>query len=113
MTRVAFARRRAERFAQLIAEDGGARRHHLRSQVDTELAPLVEVTRRVTSIPVSAEPDPEFRVGLRAMLMASIERDGIGATATTPQGVPKALATPQPSARPATTRRTRTRIALF
>src|SRR3954447_21859168 len=113
MTRVAFARRRAERFAQLIAEDGGARRHHLRSDVDAELAPLVEVTRRVTEMPVSAEPDPEFRVGLRAMLMASIERDGIGATAVTPDGVPPALGQPQPSPRPATTRRGRTRTAVF
>ncbi|MFC7482286.1 hypothetical protein ACFQX7_22850 [Luedemannella flava] len=86
MTRTVFDRRRAERFAQLIAEDGGAPRHHSRSDIDAELAPLVEITRRVTSIPVSAEPDPEFRVGLRAMLTARIEREGIGATAVEPRG---------------------------
>ncbi|GAA1762017.1 DUF5667 domain-containing protein [Luedemannella helvata] len=115
MTRTVFDRRRAERFAQLIAEDGGAPRHHSRSDVDMELAPLVEITRRVTAIPVSAEPDPEFRVGLRAMLTARIEREGIGATAVEPRGVPAAVVAPGPGVtpKPVTTRRGRTRVAIF
>lgn len=114
MTRTVFDRRRAERFAQLIAEDGGARRHHLRSDIDAELSPLVDITRRVSAIPVSAEPDPEFRVGLRAMLTARIERDGIGATAVQPRGVPPIIAAqPAPPTRTAGTRRGRARIAIF
>ena len=38
-----FDRRRAERFAQLLDEANGGRRHHVRSPVDDELAELVAV----------------------------------------------------------------------
>lgn len=74
-------RRRVERFAQLIDEVEGGRRHHVRSDLDGDLGPLVTLTRQVSAVPVSIAPDTEFRVGLRAMLMARIEREGIGETA--------------------------------
>jgi hypothetical protein len=76
-----FHRRRAERLSQLIDEASGGRRHHVRSGVDDNLADLVSVSRRLSDLPVKVEAHPEFRDGLRAMLLATIEREGIGATA--------------------------------
>jgi hypothetical protein len=76
-----FPSRRAERFAQLLDEAAGARRHHSRSDADSDLAGMVTIGQRVTTLPLAVEVDPEFRTGLRASLMARIEREGIGATA--------------------------------
>lgn len=75
-----FERRRAERFAELLEEADGGRRRHGRREADDELAPMVALGRRVAAIPTPTAPDEEFRIGLRAMLMATAERDGIGAT---------------------------------
>jgi Domain of unknown function (DUF5667) len=75
-------RRRSERLAELLDEAAGrSRRHHRRTQHDEELAVLVGLTTRVAELPSQVEPDAEFRSGLRAMLLAKIERDGIGVTA--------------------------------
>ncbi|MBQ1044830.1 MULTISPECIES: DUF5667 domain-containing protein [unclassified Micromonospora] len=83
-----FSRRRAERFAQLLDEANGGRRHHVRSKADGELTALVEVSRRLTAEGPDAEPRAEFRTGLRAMLVATAEREGIGAPAKpAPTGV--------------------------
>ncbi|MGX1612869.1 DUF5667 domain-containing protein [Micromonospora chalcea] len=76
-----FSRRRAERFAQLLDEANGGRRHHVRSKADGELTALVEVSRRLTAEGPDVEPRAEFRTGLRAMLVATAEREGIGAPA--------------------------------
>jgi hypothetical protein len=76
-----FSRQRAERFAQLLDEAGGARRHHVRSKTDHDLTDLVDVSHRLGRIDFGVQVDPEFKDGLRAMLMATIEREGIGATA--------------------------------
>lgn len=81
-----FRRRRADRFAQLLEAAGGLRRLHSRSHLDDELAPMVRLSQRVTRIDPAAEMDPDFRTGLRAMLVATAERDGIGITAV--GGVP-------------------------
>jgi hypothetical protein len=78
-----FYRRRAERFAQLVDEADGGRRHHIRSRSDDELTTLVAVRDRVAAAQPDIEVDPEFRTGLRAMLIAKAERDGIGVTAVT------------------------------
>ncbi|WP_203902052.1 DUF5667 domain-containing protein [Virgisporangium aliadipatigenens] len=80
-----FSRRRAERFAQLLDEAAGARRHHVRSDADGDLTDLVAVSQRVTTLPLVVEVDPEFRSGLRASLMARIEREGIGSTMVEPE----------------------------
>ncbi|WBC02516.1 DUF5667 domain-containing protein [Micromonospora sp. WMMA1976] len=74
-----FSRRRAERFAQLLDEANGGRRHHVRSKADGELTALVEVSRRITAERPDVEVDAEFRTGLRAMLVATVEREGVGA----------------------------------
>jgi Domain of unknown function (DUF5667) len=74
-------RRRIERFAQLLEEANGRRRHHVRSPLDEELAELVAVGHRVAAVNPTVEVDPEFRTGLRAMLIATAEREGIGVTA--------------------------------
>jgi hypothetical protein len=80
-----FPSRRAERFAQLLDEAAGARRHHSWSDADSDLTGMVTIGQRVTTLPLVVEVDPEFRTGLRASLMARIEREGIGATATEPE----------------------------
>src|SRR4051812_42438714 len=71
--------RRSERFAELLDEGEGRRRRHRRRIGHTELAKLVAVARAVGTLDdETPDPDPEFRSGLRAMLMATIEREGIG-----------------------------------
>ncbi|WP_328652026.1 DUF5667 domain-containing protein [Micromonospora sp. NBC_00330] len=80
MDNTLFSRRRAERFAQLLDEANGARRHHVRSRVDGQLAPLVAVGQRLSVDPPAVEVDQEFRTGLRAMLLATAEREGLGST---------------------------------
>jgi hypothetical protein len=73
--------RRAERFARLLDEATGGRRHHLRSRVDEELTPLVAVAHRVAAVNPSVEIDPDFRTGLRAYLVATAEREATGRAA--------------------------------
>ncbi|MEU4551361.1 hypothetical protein EV382_4566 [Micromonospora violae] len=90
MDNTLFSRRRAERFAQLLDEANGARRHHVRSRVDGHLAPLVAVGQRLSVDPPAVEVDQEFRTGLRAMLLATAEREGLG---TTPAAVSEPAAT--------------------
>ncbi|RQX17254.1 hypothetical protein DDE19_12085 [Micromonospora ureilytica] len=80
MDNTLFSRRRAERFAQLLDEANGARRHHVRSRVDGQLAPFVAVGQRLSVDPPAVEVDQDFRTGLRAMLLATAEREGLGAT---------------------------------
>lgn len=75
-----FDRRRSERFAELASEIPGQPRHRRRTELDAEVGALVGLTRRIGELEVSPAPDPEFQSGLRAMLMAKIERDGIGVT---------------------------------
>jgi hypothetical protein len=74
-------RRSAERFAELLDEAGGAPRHHTRGQADEELNRLVAIGNRLGGARPGAPVDSEFRVGLRAMLVATAERDGIGRSA--------------------------------
>lgn len=83
MSTTIFYRRRAERFAQLLDEANGGRHHHVHSGRDEDLAELVEIGHRVSAAQPTAEVDPDFRTGLRAMLLATAEREGIGATAAT------------------------------
>lgn len=69
-----FDRARAERFAQLLDEADGRRRHHARSRLDQELAELVAEARLLSDMPIKVEPDPIFKRDLRAMLVAAAER---------------------------------------
>ena len=123
---LSFHRRRAERFAHLIDEAertrsadpvraAGTRRHRVRSKVDDNLTDLASMSHRLRDLPVKVDAQPEFRDGLRAMLMATIERDGIGATAA-PEPAPsrrgsRSVRRPAGS-RPVTARRTRARGAI-
>ncbi|HEU4348319.1 MAG TPA: DUF5667 domain-containing protein [Actinoplanes sp.] len=75
-------RRSAERFAELLDQTGGGPRHSNRGPADEEHAELVAIGHRLSGVRSGVGVDPEFRVGLRAMLVATAERDGIGATAT-------------------------------
>ena len=77
-----FDRRSAERFAELLDETNGGRRHHTRGQADEQLAELVAIGHSLSAARSGVHVDAEFRTGLRAMLVATAERDGIGATAT-------------------------------
>ncbi|MGC4896572.1 DUF5667 domain-containing protein [Micromonospora sp. DT31] len=85
-----FSRRRAERFAQLLDEANGGRRHHVRSRADDELNALVEVPRRLAAERPDVAVDPDFRAGLRAMVVAAAEREGVAAPER-PTGVRNAL----------------------
>jgi hypothetical protein len=81
-------RRSAERFAELLDETTGGRRHHVRGQADEQLAELVAIGHSLSGARSGVQVEPEFRVGLRAMLVATAERDGVGRTAVpeTPSG---------------------------
>jgi hypothetical protein len=72
-------RRSAERFAELLDDRSGVTRHNA-----GELADLVAISHTLSAAPPKVHVEPEFRTGLRAMLLATAERDGIGATATAP-----------------------------
>lgn len=84
-----FDRARADRFAQLLDEAEGVRRRrahsHARSHLDAELAELVEAGHALRDIPINVTPDPIFKRDLRAMLIATAEREGIGDTAIHPE----------------------------
>jgi hypothetical protein len=80
-------RRSAERFAELLDESSGGRRHHTahgatnHRPADEQLSELVAIGSGLSAARPGVSVDPEFRVGLRAMLVATAERDGIGRTA--------------------------------
>jgi hypothetical protein len=76
-----FDRRSAERFAELLDESNGGRRHHARGQADEQLAELVAIGHSLSAARSGVQVDSEFRMGLRAMLVATAERDGIGVRA--------------------------------
>lgn len=79
-----FDRARAERFAQLMDEANGARRHHAHSHLDEELGELVTVGRRVRAMRMNGHPTESFKRDLRAQLMATARNEGIGITAQCP-----------------------------
>lgn len=74
-----YERRRSERYAELLDERATGRRSHRHNAEDTELAPFVWLAGRVASLPDEPGPTDEFRTGLRAMLLAKIEREGVQA----------------------------------
>ena len=74
-------RRSAERFAELLDEQTGGRRHG-HETADAPLAELVAIGHRLQANKPEIHVDQDFRDGLRAMLVATAERDGIGRTAT-------------------------------
>ncbi|MFC8850122.1 MULTISPECIES: DUF5667 domain-containing protein [unclassified Micromonospora] len=90
MTSNLFSRRRAERFAQLLDEANGGRRHHVRSRADDHLAALVAVGQQLNADPPPVAVDPDFRTGLRAMLVATAEREVVGAGTTAAEAAPTA-----------------------
>ncbi|HEU4425313.1 MAG TPA: DUF5667 domain-containing protein [Pilimelia sp.] len=98
-------RRRAERFAQLVDQTTSDRRRRPRSRLDTQLAELVAVGERVSALPIHVDIDPDFRTGLRAMLVATAEREGIGRTSTTTESPQQAGARRLATWRTAATRR--------
>ncbi|MFI5832165.1 DUF5667 domain-containing protein [Micromonospora sp. NPDC051300] len=81
-----FSGRRAERFAQLLDEANGGRRHHVRSRADSGLTGLVEIGRRLTVERPTVDVDSEFRTGLRAMLVATAERESATAASASASG---------------------------
>jgi hypothetical protein len=89
----------------------------MRSTLDDSLTDLVSVGQRLSELPVKVEAQQEFRDGLRAMLMATAEREGIGVKAKDPlpetnrRAALRSLRRPGGS-RPAVSRRTRTRGAI-
>lgn len=72
-----FHRRRAERFAQLLDQADRGRGRHSRSTVDDKLVGELLVSQRLGAMELSASagPTPQYRTDLRAMLVATAERD--------------------------------------
>jgi hypothetical protein len=95
-----FDRRRAERFAQLVDEANGGRRHHTRSRLDDQLAELVTVGQQLGAMPISVAPAATFKRDLRAMLIATAEREGIGVTAISNLEVERTSPTFRPARAP-------------
>ncbi|HEX5596796.1 MAG TPA: DUF5667 domain-containing protein [Micromonosporaceae bacterium] len=87
MSTPVFYRRRAERFAQLLDEPAGGRQPA--GHDDKELDELVAVGRRISTLQPAPDIDTGFRTELRAMLMATAAREGIGVTATATTKAPK------------------------
>jgi hypothetical protein len=85
-------RRHAGRFSQLLDEANGGRRQHLRTSYDDEVGELVALQRRLAEEIQAPELDEEFRTGLRAMLVATAQREGIGASADPAPTEPKPAA---------------------
>lgn len=84
-------KRRAGRFARLLDEADGHRRcRRAPSPHDDELAALMSLRHRLVETP-PPELDPESRTGLRAMLVATAEREGVGSTAAEPEPEPSCL----------------------
>jgi len=84
-----FHRRRAERLADLLDQSSGrGPRHRVPSRSDADLSTLVALSQRTAALRLgpAAEPDPEFRADLRAMLVAAAEREGIGSAAAQGDG---------------------------
>jgi hypothetical protein len=73
-------RRRIERYAQLLDEAGGARRHHTRSPIDDELANMLAVNRTLATVTPDLAPSETYRMEGRAEIMAAAERLGVGRT---------------------------------
>jgi len=73
-------RRSAERFAELLDQNTSGRRHG-HEPADERLAELVTIGHSLRRARPEIAVDAEFRVGLRAMLVATAERDGIGEAA--------------------------------
>lgn len=94
MSRFNPLRWRAERFAQLLDQADSGGRHHVRGRLDNALAPLVALGHQISEKPSPATGiDPDFRCDLRAMLVATAQREGIGADAvadTAPGAGPEA-----------------------
>ncbi len=93
-----FDRARAERFAQLMDEASGARRHHAHSKLDSELVELVATGQRLKAMRLNGHPTESFKRDLRAQLIATAQREGIGSTAVA--DVPPRRGLRLPSARP-------------
>jgi hypothetical protein len=105
-------RRRADRLDELLRFAANGRRQHRATELDAELKPLVDFAVSLAGAPAPA-PTEDFRTGLRAMLLAKIEREGIGVTAlggrpsneaTVPPNRPDHPIAEPASARPVTTR---------
>ncbi|HEX9999670.1 MAG TPA: DUF5667 domain-containing protein [Actinoplanes sp.] len=73
-------RRSAERFAELLEESTDGRRRPRLGPAEEQLTELVSIGSSLSAARPAARVDPEFRTGLRAMLVATAERDGIGRT---------------------------------
>jgi hypothetical protein len=74
-------RRRVERFAQLLDEAEGARRHHSRSAIDDELNDLLTVGYLLGDIKPQIKISEARREKTRLDLMAYAGKHGIGVTA--------------------------------
>lgn len=94
-----FDKRQAERLAELLDDAGGGSHRRSHARDEDQLTQLVTLGDKLGGVRVPG-PDADFRAGLRAQLLATAERDGIGVTAVGPE----------PADKPRRTSRTRVAI---
>ncbi|MGE5830453.1 MAG: DUF5667 domain-containing protein [Micromonosporaceae bacterium] len=102
--------RREQRFAELVEERAG---RHRRTDLDPELAPLVKLATELGASRLASPPREEYRLGLRAMLLATVDREGMGATAVIPAQRTRASSAGTSSPNNPAARRHRTRVAVL
>jgi hypothetical protein len=88
-----FDRRHAERFAEMLDETDGARRRP-NTDVEAQLMELVTLGDKLGGVRVPG-PAAGFQTELRAQLLATAEREGIGITAAEPEPVVVASCRPK------------------
>lgn len=101
--------RREQRFAELVDEAG----RHRRTDLDPQLAPLVTLATRLGESRPVAPLREEYRLGLWAMLSATMDREGLGATAVIPAQRTQSGRTATSSPSHPSARRRRTRVAML
>lgn len=77
-------RQRIERLASFIDDPDRTPRTHAQHGDDPEFEQMTAVVRRLKDAEFAPTPSPGFQEGLRAMLLATIERDGVGVAAAAP-----------------------------
>jgi len=95
-----FDKGQAERFAEVLDEPDGGTRRRSHTRAEDQLTQLVSLGDKLGGVRVPG-PTADFRADLRAQLLATAEREGIGVTAVDPE----------PAAQPR--RRSRTRIVII
>jgi hypothetical protein len=79
-----FDKGQAERFQEILDEPDGGTRRRTHTRAEAQLSRLVNLGDKLGGVRVPG-PAADFRADLRAQLLATAEREGIGITAVDPE----------------------------